>query len=86
MSKFLLTVLPLLLLSACSKAYVNVPMPPPPANLSQPCPSINPAPIPLQDPERALWEADMLNAYTLCAARHWLTVQAWQDAVKIGER
>jgi hypothetical protein len=27
----------------------------------------------------------MLTAYTLCAARHWLTVQAWQDAVEIGK-
>jgi uncharacterized lipoprotein YddW (UPF0748 family) len=33
------------------------------------------------DPERALWEADILAKYIDCATKHRLTVQAWVNAV-----
>lgn len=78
MYRFLLTALYVLMLSACSKSRVSVPMPPPPANLASPCPTI--AEIPPLDPERALWEGDLLHSYAECASKHLATVQAWRDA------
>jgi hypothetical protein len=35
------------------------------------------------DPDRALWEADIIAKYTDCSTKHRLTVQAWEEAVKI---
>lgn len=86
MSRFLRSALFLLILSACSRTHVNVPMPPPPANLKQPCASLPPIPAPLLDPERAIWESDIMSAYASCAARHWLMGQAWEDAVKAPQK
>lgn len=71
----------LLLLSGCSKAVSVVPMPAPPANLASNCPSIPFPPSPLLDPERAIWEVEILTAYTDCSVKHRLTVEAWRNAV-----
>jgi hypothetical protein len=35
------------------------------------------------DPERALWEADILAKYADCSVKHRLTVKAWVDAVSV---
>jgi hypothetical protein len=35
----------------------------------------------LIDPERALWEADIIAKYTDCSVKHRLTIKAWVDAV-----
>lgn len=35
------------------------------------------------DPERALWEADIIAKYTDCSVKHRLTVQAWVDAATV---
>mgnify|MGYP006943313622 CR=1 FL=1 len=40
----------------------------------------------MADPERLQWEADVVYAYGLCAARHRATVKAWQDAVQNAEK
>jgi hypothetical protein len=37
----------------------------------------------LIDPERALWEADIIAKYTDCSVKHHLTVKAWIDAASI---
>jgi hypothetical protein len=36
--------------------------------------------VPLIDPPRAEWEAELMLAYGDCAARHRLTVEAWPVA------
>ena len=81
MSKFLLSVLPLTLLSACSTPRAATPTVQLQANLAANCPSISSPPVPLIDPPRAEWEAELLLAYGDCAARHRLTVEAWPGAV-----
>ena len=58
-------------------------MPLPPANLAAKCPTLNNPPAVLVDPERALWEADIIAKYTDCGVKHRLTVQAWEEAVKV---
>ena len=35
------------------------------------------------DPERALWEADIIAKYTDCSSKHRLTIKAWEDAVNV---
>ena len=82
MSKYLLIALSLPLVSGCSTTRVSTPMPPPPASLSQPCAALPKVPEPLIDPARIQWEADVVYAYGLCAARHRATVDAWQGAVQ----
>lgn len=57
-------------------------MPPPPANLAAKCPKLPDPPVPLVDPERALWEADMIGKYGDCGARHVKIIDAWKKAVK----
>lgn len=52
-----------------------MPIPPLPANLAAMCKQIDPAP--LVDPERLLWEVDLIAAYADCAVKHRLTVEAW---------
>jgi hypothetical protein len=47
--------------------------PPLPVSLLAPCPALHRPPIPLADPERALWETDLIAAYGDCAARHHAT-------------
>jgi hypothetical protein len=59
------------------------PMPRPPANLASKCPALQTPPLVLLDPERALWEADMIAKYTDCSVKHRLTVKAWEDAVAV---
>ena len=76
----------LLLASACSTTRVSVPMPLPPANLAQTCQALPELPSPLLDPERLQWEADVVYAYGLCAARHRATVEAWRGAVQAAEK
>jgi hypothetical protein len=58
-------------------------MPLPPANLAAKCPTLNNPPVVLVDPERALWESDIIAKYTDCSVKHRLTVQAWEEAVKV---
>lgn len=86
MWKSLLIVPCLLLVSACSTTRVSVPMPQPPANLAQTCGELPKLPSPLVDPERLQWEADVVYAYGVCAARHRTTVQAWLGAVQAAEK
>jgi hypothetical protein len=59
------------------------PMPLPPANLASKCPTLQDPPTYLIDPERALWEADIIAKYTDCSTKHRLTVKAWEDAVNV---
>ena len=82
MSKYPLIALSLLLVSGCSTTRVSTPMPLPPANLSQQCAELPKVPEPLIDPARVQWEADILYAYGLCAARHRATIDAWRGAVQ----
>ena len=86
MSKFLLIAPCLLLLSACSTTRVSVPMPPPPANLAQSCEALPEVPKPLIDPDRLQWEADVVYAYGVCAARHRAAIDAWLGAVQEAEK
>jgi hypothetical protein len=53
--------------------------PPPqlPASLSQNCDPVPVPPSPMTDPERIVWEHNLISAYGDCAARHRLTVDAW---------
>jgi hypothetical protein len=37
----------------------------------------------LTDPERAIWEVEIIAKYGDCALRHRRTVEAWEEAVKI---
>lgn len=80
---FLLIALVLMLCAGCSKAVSVTPMPLPPANLASKCPTLQDPPTYLIDPERALWEADIIAKYTDCSVKHRLTVKAWEDAVAI---
>ena len=80
---FLLIVLVLMLCAVCSKAVSVTPMPLPPANLAAKCPTLQNPPMTLVDPERALWEADIIAKYTDCNVKHRLTVKAWIDAVTV---
>ena len=58
------------------------PMPAPPANLAANCPPIQPLPATLVDPERVIWEIELVAKYGDCARRHRMTVEAWEEAVK----
>jgi hypothetical protein len=60
-----------------------MPMPMPPINLASKCPTLNNPPAVLIDPERALWEADIIAKYADCNIKHRLTVKAWNDAASI---
>ena len=86
MSKYLLIALSLLLVSGCSTTRVSTPIPLPPANLSQQCAALPKVPEPLIDPARIQWEADVVYAYGLCAARHRATIDAWRGAVQAAEK
>jgi len=37
----------------------------------------------LIDPERALWEADIIAKYADCSLKHRLTIKAWGDAARV---
>lgn len=80
---FLLIALVLMLCAGCSKAVSVTPMPLPPANLAAKCPTLQDPPVVLIDPERALWEADIIAKYTDCSTKHRLTIKAWEDAVNV---
>ena len=80
MSKSLLLVLSLILLSGCSKAHVSVQMQPPPADLAQKCQDLPPLPNPLIDPARLEYEAELIAMYGECAARHYKAIEAWNNA------
>ena len=69
-------------LSACSKTVSITPMPAPPANLASDCPTLAPLPSPFLDPERSIWELELLTAYADCATKHRMTVDAWTNAVE----
>lgn len=74
-------VLFLIALSGCSKAVSMPQMPPPPANLATDCRELPDVPTPLIDPERVLWESEILARYAECSVKHRLTVEAWLEAV-----
>ena len=76
----------LILLSGCSKTVSISPMPPPPANLESNCSVLPDVPEPLIDPERAIWESHLIARYMECSVKHRLTIEAWQAAVKSGNR
>ena len=79
-----LLIAPLLMLCvSCSKAVSVTPMPRPPANLASKCPTLPIPPLTLLDPERALWEGDIIAKYADCSLKHRLTVKAWEDAVAV---
>jgi hypothetical protein len=59
------------------------PMPRPPANLASKCQTLQSPPLTLLDPERALWEGDIIAKYADCSLKHRLTVKAWEDAVAV---
>ena len=75
-------VLFLVMLSGCSKEVSIVPMPRPPVNLETDCRQLPQVPAPLIDPERALWESEIITLYAECSVKHRLTVAAWLEAVK----
>jgi hypothetical protein len=80
---FLLIALVLTLCAGCSKAVSVTPMPRPPVNLASKCPALQNPPLVLLDPERALWEAEIIAKYADCSVKHRLTVKAWEDAVAV---
>lgn len=57
-------------------------MPQPPANLASECQPLPKVPDLLTDPERAIWELEIIAKYGDCALRHRLTVEAWREANK----
>lgn len=59
-----------------------MPIEPLPANLASNCPDLPAVPNPLVDPERAIWEVEIIAKYSDCALKHRLTVEAWSKAVK----
>ena len=81
-----LAALLLIILSGCSKAVSISPMPPPPVNLETPCPTLSDVPNPLADPERALWESELLAKYAECSVKHRLTIEAWKAELKTGNK
>jgi hypothetical protein len=78
----LLIALLLMALVGCSKAVSVTPMPQPPVNLASNCPLLPSPPALLIDPDRAVWEADLIAKYTDCSVRHRLTVEAWKRALE----
>lgn len=80
---FLLIALLLSLCAGCSKAVSVTPMPLPPANLASKCPILQNPPLLMIDPERSLWEADVIAKYADCSVKHRLTVEAWIRAVEV---
>ena len=80
---FLLIALLLMMCAGCSKAVSVTPMPLPPANLASKCPTLQNPPLLMVDPERSLWEADIIAKYIDCATKHRLTVEAWVNAVNV---
>ena len=78
----LLIALLLMALAGCSKAVSVTPMPLPPANLASNCPLLPAPPVVLTDPDRAVWESDIIAKYTDCSVKHRLTVEAWVKALE----
>lgn len=79
--RFLLLVLLTPLLSGCLERLSPGQTPPLPASLSTFCPRLPDPPVPLIDPERATWEADIIGKYGTCAGRHRNAVTAQEQAV-----
>lgn len=73
--RFLPSVAFLILCSGCSSVPSEITMPPP--NLARSCPAL-PEPARL-DPERLIWELDLIAKYQDCATRHRLTIEAWKS-------
>lgn len=68
--------LPLMLCVASCKTVSAPQTPRLEANLSQPCPPLPDPPVVLIDPDRAVWEAELIAFYGDCAARHFRAVAA----------
>jgi hypothetical protein len=62
-------------LTACGRQLAR-PTPLLPAAIRQPCPPIPEPPIPLIDPARAVWEAEIIRLYGACGARHLAAIKA----------
>lgn len=74
-------------LSGCSsKASVIQTLPAPPANLAYPCKNLNDPPVPLEDPERVLWEKELIEVFGDCKTKHRLTIEAWQEALRAADK
>jgi len=80
---FLLIALLLTLCAGCSKAVSVTPMPLPPANLASNCPTLQDPPLALIDPERALWETDIITKYADCSTKHRLAIEAWEKSARL---
>ena len=75
--RYLMIALCLMALPSCSTRPSGPRIPAPPANLAADCPLLPNLPVPLIDPARLLWEAQVVAVYADCKARHRATVQAW---------
>lgn len=73
---FLLSASPILLLSACSNGPSIQPTPIPP-NLAQECSKLPDLPTPLLDPERLIWELEVVALYRECASKQRHLAEAW---------
>lgn len=58
------------------------PIEPLPENLASNCDELPLVPNPLIDPDRAIWEIEIMAKYGDCALKHRLTVEAWSKALK----
>lgn len=75
---FLLLIVSLIIgLSSCSRGVSITPIPSLPANLKAHCTVVRSAPAPFFDPERIIWEMEIIAQYADCAARHRMIVDAW---------
>lgn len=72
-----------MLFAGCSRVVSVQPMPEPPANLAAPCPPLAAPPNPLIDPDRAIWESDLIAKYADCGTRHRLAVDAWRKSLRV---
>ena len=72
----------LMLFTGCSQTVSQMPMPQLPANLALDCPKLPTPPKPAIDPERAVWELDLIGKYEDCALRHRMAVKAVNSVKK----
>lgn len=75
MYMFLLSALLMMGCSGCLSVPLETPTLPP--NLARACPAL-PEPARL-DPDRLIWELDLIAKYQDCATRHRLTIEAWKS-------
>ena len=59
-----------------------MPIQPLPANLASNCPDLPNPPSVMIDPDRAIWEVEIIAKYSDCALKHRLTVSSWPKTSK----